>query len=84
MNRKKQLLGLILAKISKMRTQELKEVRDFVISLEISEFTRKDIKEIIFDFQDIKQIIKEHNKNFGKHYFLADLDQEKKDIIIEK
>ena len=33
-NRKQQLLKLIIAKISNMRTQELKKVRDYVITLE--------------------------------------------------
>ena len=33
-NRKQQLLKLIIAKISNMRTQELKKVRNYVLTLE--------------------------------------------------
>ena len=34
MNRKKQLLNLIIAKCEKMRTQDLKRVRDFIKKVE--------------------------------------------------
>lgn len=34
MNKKKQLIDLIFAKIQKLRTQELKLVRDFIKKLE--------------------------------------------------
>jgi len=33
MNRKKQLLDLIIAKCDKLRTQELKKVRDFITKI---------------------------------------------------